>query len=199
MVIGSGTVSASANVLADRVLGLSEQQLHGLGRLDFGSLLAVTGIGPAVAARIVAAVELGRRVGSARSVPKEPITGPRDVHSIFASDLAHLAHEEFHVLLLNSQNAPICKRQVTRGILDASLIHPREVFRDAIVLHAASLILVHNHPSGNPEPSAEDLRVTQQLAKAGDHLGIQVLDHVILAAERFSSLSGRGCLRGAMG
>jgi len=147
-----------------------------------------------VSARIVAGIELGRRIGSARTARDEPIAGPGDVHELFAPALAYLPHEEFHVLLLNSQNAPICQRQVTRGILDASLIHPREVFRDAIVLRAASLIVVHNHPSGNPEPSAEDLQVTRQLSVAGDQLGIPVLDHIIIAGKTFSSLLGRGCL-----
>jgi DNA repair protein RadC len=108
------------------------------------------------------------------------------------TELECLGHEEFHVLLLNAQNAPMGRRQVTRGILDASLIHPREVFRTAILNNAAALVLVHNHPSGNPEPSGEDLRVTRLLVKAGHGLGIPVLDHVIIGAGRFVSLAGRG-------
>ena len=185
-----------AHRVAERVLDLSGGRLRDLARMDPGVLVGIPGIGPAMAARIVAAIELGKRVGSARSDHEDPISGPGDVHDIFAPALAHLAHEEFHVLLLNAQNIPICQRQVTRGILDASLIHPREVFRDAIVLRAAGLILVHNHPSGNPEPSAEDLKVTRQLSVAGDQLGIPVLDHIIVAGDTFSSLAGRGCLRG---
>lgn len=186
-----------AQQVAASVLDLSEGRLPELARIDAGVLVGIPGIGPAMAARIVAAIELGKRVGSARTRQDDPISGPGDVHDIFAPALAHLAHEEFHVLLLNAQNIPICQRQVTRGILDASLIHPREVFRDAIVLRAAGLILVHNHPSGNPEPSAEDLKVTRQLSAAGDQLGIPVLDHIIVAGGTFSSLAGRGCLRGA--
>ena len=199
LVIGSGSGSLSARTLAEQVLGLSGGYLRDLAQMDPGRLVEIPGIGPAVASRIVAAIELGRRVGSARSSREEPIAGPADVHDIFAPALAHLAHEEFHVLLLNSQNGPICQRQVTRGILDASLIHPREVFRDAIVLRAAALILVHNHPSGNPEPSTEDIKVTRQLSAAGEQIGIPVLDHVIVAGETFSSLAGRGCMRGAGG
>ena len=185
-----------ARRLAERVLDLSGGRLRELARIDPGRLTAIPGIGPAMAARIVAGIELGRRVGSARAEATDPITGPDDVHDLFAPTLGHLAHEEFHVLLLNSQNCPICQRQVTRGILDASLIHPREVFRDAIVLRAAALILVHNHPSGNPEPSQEDLKVTRQLSAAGEQLGIPVLDHIIVAGRTFASLAGRGCLRG---
>lgn len=194
LVIGSGVASTPAGTLAERVLSLSGGRLWNLGRVDQDRLTAISGIGAAGAARIVAAIELGKRVASAKTVREEPITGPRDVHSMFAPGLAHLPHEEFHVLLLDAQNAPICQRQVTRGILDASLIHPREVFRDAIVLRAAALILVHNHPSGNPDPSAEDLKVTRQLSSAGDHLGIPVLDHIIVAGKDFSSLAGRGCM-----
>ncbi|MXX71020.1 MAG: DNA repair protein RadC [Gemmatimonadetes bacterium] len=197
--IGAGSRAQPGRGLAGRVLDLSGGRLHELARMDFGRLMGIPGIGPAVASRIVAAIELGRRIGSARPAREDPITGPADVHDLFAPALAHLPHEEFHVLLLNSQNEPICQRQVTRGILDASLIHPREVFRDAIVLRAAALILVHNHPSGNPEPSGEDLQVTRQLSGAGDQLGIPVLDHVIVAGETFSSLAGRGCLGGAGG
>lgn len=202
LVIGSGSRSGgsvAAWELAGGVLALSDGRLGDLARLGPERLAAVPGIGPALASRIVAAIELGRRVASARYVSEDPIAGPQDVHEIFAPSLAHLGHEEFHVLLLNSQNGPLCQRQVTRGILDASLIHPREVFRDAIVLGAAALILVHNHPSGNPDPSAEDVRVTRQLASAGEQLGIPVLDHIIVAGDDFSSLASRGCMDGGGG
>ncbi len=194
LLIGAGSRALPARALAGRVLDLSGGRLHELARMDLGRLMEIPGIGPAMASRIVAGIELGRRIGSARPTRNDPIAGPADVHALFAPALAHLPHEEFHVLLLNSQNAPICQRQITRGILDASLIHPREVFREAIVLRAAALILVHNHPSGNPDPSAEDLQVTRQLGAAGDQLGIPVLDHVIVAGETFSSLAGSGCL-----
>ncbi|RMH19699.1 MAG: hypothetical protein D6701_04630, partial [Gemmatimonadetes bacterium] len=96
--------------------------------------------------------------------------------------LAHLDQEEFHALLLDTQHRVLREVRVTRGILDASLIHPREVFREAIVEGAAALILVHNHPSGDPQPSAEDRAVTRQLRSAGETLGIPVLDHVVVAA-----------------
>ena len=199
LLIGAGSSAQPASALADRVLNLSHGQLGELARIDMGRLMEIRGIGMAMAGRIVAAIELGRRVAAARLTRGEPIAGPADVHSLFAPALAHLPHEEFHVLLLDSQNAPICQRQITRGILDASLIHPREVFRDAIVLRAAALILVHNHPSGNPEPSPEDLHVTEQLGTAGDQLGIPVIDHIIVAGESFSSLAGRGNLQGTAG
>ena len=197
LLIGAGNSEQPAPALADRVLDLSRGHLGELARIDVGRLMEISGIGMAMAARIVAAIELGRRVASARLPRRDPIAGPADVYALFAPTLAYLPHEEFHTLLLDAQNAPICQRQVTRGILDASLIHPREVFRDAIVLRAAALILVHNHPSGNPEPSSEDVHVTEQLRGAGDQLGIPVIDHIVIAGESFSSMAGHRGLSGA--
>jgi DNA repair protein RadC len=106
--------------------------------------------------------------------------------------LKDLRQEEFHALLLNTQHRVLRTVLVTRGILDASLIHPREVFRPAVVESASGIILVHNHPSGDPSPSREDRRVTSQLSTAGAALGIPVLDHVIIGEGRFFSLAGEG-------
>ena len=195
LVLGAGGRTASATELAHSVLISTHGSLANLARLDAGQLARLPGIGEAAAGRIVAAVELGRRVARAAVAVGESITGPRDVWQYVSSQIGDLGHEEFHVVLLNAQNAPICSRQVTRGILDASLIHPREVFRDAIVLRAASMILVHNHPSGDPEPSREDIRVTHQLTRVGDEVGIPVVDHVIVAGRTFVSMASRGLLR----
>ncbi len=154
----------------------------------------VAGVGVATAARVLAALELGRRAARERTNTNEPVRGPADVFERMAPRLRDLRHEEFHVLLLNTQHAILREVLVTRGILDASLIHPREVLKAAIVESAAAVILVHNHPSGDPSPSAEDRVVTQQLATAGRAVGIPVLDHVIIAAERFRSLAQEGLL-----
>ncbi len=192
LIIG-GASGSSASSPAKAVLEeVSELPPPGLARLDLERLSGIRGIGPNVAARIVAGVELGRRIARAPRRRKDPVTSPEDVHKLFAPILGHLDYEEFHVLLLNSQNVPICTRMVTRGILDASLIHPREVFRDAIIRGAASIILVHNHPSGNPDPSPEDRSVTRALRAAGDQLGIPVLDHIIVAGAEHVSLASQG-------
>ncbi|MGI9627020.1 MAG: RadC family protein [Longimicrobiales bacterium] len=180
---------------AQRVLHSTGGSIGGLARMDPGQLAALEGVGGAGANRIVAALELGRRVVSSDGRDRTPVAGPKDVWRHMAARVGELAHEEFHVLLLNAQNVPICSRQVTRGILDASLVHPREVFRDAIVSRAASLVLVHNHPSGDPEPSREDVLVTRRLVRAGDELGIPVVDHVIIAGGSFVSLASRHLLR----
>jgi DNA repair protein RadC len=159
-----------------------------------GALEAEPGIGSASASRIVAALELGRRAASEPPGRDAPIRGPSDVFARLGPLLRDLRQEEFHALLLNSQHRVIRDVLVTRGILDASLIHPREVFRAAIVESAAGVILVHNHPSGDPTPSAEDRAVTRQLVSAGKAVGIPVLDHVVVGEGRFVSLLERGCL-----
>jgi DNA repair protein RadC len=148
------------------------------------------GIGLATAARIQAALELGRRVAAEPLEANGRIRGPDDVFQRMGPLLRDLRQEEFHALLLNTQHRVVRDVLVTRGILDASLIHPREVFRAAVVESAAGIILVHNHPSGDPTPSGEDRAVTRQLTSAGRAMGIPVLDHVIVGHERFVSLAG---------
>jgi DNA repair protein RadC len=127
-------------------------------------------------------------------MPGYPIRGPGDVFQLMGPRLRHLPQEEFHVLLLNTRHRVVREVAVTRGILDASLIHPREVFRTVIVEGAAGIILVHNHPSGDPTPSPEDRAITRQLSEAGRALGIPVLDHVVIGDGRFSSLAADGDL-----
>lgn len=167
-------------------------ECDGMPRLSFQRLASVPGMGPASAARLLAALELGRRVAvERRGVPRPRIRGPEDVYRRMAPQLRDLEHEEFHALLLNSQHAVIREVMVTRGILDASIIHPREVFRAAIEASAAAVILVHNHPSGDPTPSAEDVAVTRQMEDAGLTVGIPVLDHVVIGDGRWRAVRGK--------
>ena len=149
----------------------------------------VDGVGEATAARLAAAFELGRRAASAEAPEDQPIRGPMDVFRRMGPRLRDASQEEFHALLLNTRHRVIREVLVTRGILDASLIHPREVFRTAVSEGAANLVLVHNHPSGDPTPSSEDRAVTRQLAAAGRALGIPVLDHVVIGRGRYVSLA----------
>jgi DNA repair protein RadC len=125
-------------------------------------------------------------------VDRVRIAGPRDVYERCAPAMRDLAQEEFRVLLLNTQHAVTRELVVTRGILDASVVHAREVFKAAIAESAAAILLVHNHPSGDPAPSAEDREVTQQLAAAGMVLGIPVLDHVVIGDGRYVSFVEAG-------
>jgi DNA repair protein RadC len=162
-----------------------------------GVLEAEAGIGAATAARIQAALELGRRAQSEPPETDTRIRGPADVFQRMGPLLRDLRQEEFHALLLNTQHRVIRDVLVTRGLLDASLIHPREVFRPAIVESAAGVILVHNHPSGDPTPSVEDRAVTRQLSEVGRAIGIPVLDHVIVGEGRYVSLGEEGGPEGA--
>ena len=161
------------------------------------AICEVYGIGPAKAAKILAAMELGRRATEEVRGERDRIASPRDVYERMRLVMRDLPQEEFHVLLLNTQNQVLRDVVVTRGTLDASLVHPREVFRPALAESAASLILVHNHPSGEPTPSPEDRAVTVQLAEAGELLGIPVLDHVVVGEGRYVSFVESGILDGA--
>ena len=187
LLVGSGGREGSALDVADRILAAwgSPRALAAVGPDELG---AVSGVGVATAARIAAALELGRRAAAENGPERDRIRGPADVHRRMGPLLRDLRQEEFHALLLDTQHAVLRDVVVTRGILDASLIHPREVFRPAILESAAAVILVHNHPSGDPAPSAEDRAVTRQLAEAGRAIGIPVLDHVVVGDGRFATV-----------
>ena len=191
ILIGSGGAGGSALDVADGVLA-SHPSLCRMASLPAGVLEAEAGVGRATAARIQAALELGRRVAAEPAEANGRIRGPGDVFARMGPLLRDLRQEEFHALLLNTQHRVIRDVLVTRGILDASLIHPREVFRAAIVESAAGIILVHNHPSGDPTPSGEDRAVTRQLTAAGQAIGIPVLDHVIVGEGRYVSVGEEG-------
>jgi DNA repair protein RadC len=152
----------------------------------------VQGVGPAKAAKILAALELGRRAAEEARPERERVRNGRDVYERMRCVLRDLPQEEFHVLLLNTQNEVLRDVSGTRGTLDATIVHPREVFRAAIAESAASVVLVHNHPSGDPTPSVEDHVVTAQLRRAGDTLQIPVLDHVIVGEGRYVSFVEAG-------
>lgn len=196
ILVGSGGRGGSALTVAERVLAGVEGSVRKLAAADGATLQAVEGVGEATAARILAALELGRRAaaevseGNGESV----IRGPADVHRRLGPRLRDLRQEEFHVLLLDTRHRVRREVLVTRGTLDCSLIHPREVFRLAVLEGAAGVILVHNHPSGDPTPSPEDRAVTRQLADAGRAVGIPVLDHVVVGDGRWVSLSEEGGL-----
>lgn len=163
--------------------------LRELSQLSSTDLTTYDGVGPRTAARVRAALELGRRMCAEPEDNSDRIRGPGDVFARMGPALSALSQEEFHVLLLNAQHRVIAEVMVTRGILDASLIHPREVFRPAIQRNAAAVVLVHNHPSGDPTPSAEDRAVTRQLEAAGRSLGIPVLDHIVIGGNDYRAFS----------
>ncbi len=141
--------------------------------------------------RLAAAFALGRKVAAAGRRPRTSLRSPARVHELMASELRGLAQETFHVLLLDGKHRLRRRERVSAGTLTSSLVHPREVFGPAIRENAAALIVVHNHPSGDPEPSAEDLAVTRRLLQAGRILGVPLLDHVVVGDEGYVSIRDR--------
>lgn len=194
ILLGTGGGGAGVRELAGRLLQVGEGSLRRLVRRPRAELLRIPGIGPTKAARLLAAFELGARLAQETRPPVERIREPEDVVRLFQGRLRDLQVEEFHLLALDSQSQVLREVLVTRGLLNSSLVHPREVFRAAIAEAAAGIIVVHNHPSGDPTPSAEDRAVTQQLAAAGRLLDLPLYDHVIIAGDRFVSFACAGLL-----
>lgn len=195
ILLGTGSRRASALELGERLYERFDRSLRQLAAAPIGQLETVPGIGGARAVVIQAALEVGRRAAEEVRRESERIVAPRDVYRRFELRLRDLRQEEFHVLLLNTQNAVIRDVMVSRGTLDASVVHPREVFGPALAEAAASVVLVHNHPSGDPTPSAADRDVTRQMSEAGRVLGIPVRDHVIVGNGRYISFLDAGLLR----
>jgi DNA repair protein RadC len=194
LVLGSGSAGRSALELGTELLLRYDGSLRRLGAAEPAELRELPGIGPAGAAKIAAALELGRRLATEPASRGDRIRGPGDVFRRLGPLLRDRRQEEFWVLYLDSQNRVLSERRITVGLLNSSLVHPREVFAPAIARAAASLILVHNHPSGDPDPSPEDLDVTVQMVESGRLLGIPVRDHIVLGDTTFVSLLERGLM-----
>jgi DNA repair protein RadC len=193
VILGHGRAEASALDLANAVLA-GAGGLDRLARCEEGDLRGIPGIGAARAAQIVAAVELGRRTLTRAGRARVQVTSPRVVAELLLPLYGSRAVEQFGLVLLDTKHRVLRITLVSVGTLDASLVHPREVFREAAHAGAAALVLFHNHPSGDPEPSPDDVALTRRLASAGDLMGIEVVDHVILADARYCSFRERGLL-----
>lgn len=188
ILLHSGTLEQNALELARAML----QHFDGLpdiARRLPRELTKIRGMGPAKAATLVAAFELGRRFLSERKVPDRTFRSSRDAAGYFAPLLGGLKREVFRIAILDSRHRLIKAKTVTVGTLNLALVHPREVFREAIVEDAAGVVLVHNHPGGDPSPSEEDARLTRQLVGAGEALGIPILDHLIIASGGYFSFA----------
>lgn len=194
ILLGTGGAGRSALEVAAELLVPAEGSLRRLAARPAGELLRMPGVGPAKGARLLAALELGARLARETRPALPRIRSPEDVVRIAGPRLRDLPVEEFHLLALDSQSQVTRDVLITRGLLNSSLVHPREVFRAAIAEAAAGIILVHNHPSGDPTPSADDQAVTRQLVAAGELLDLPVYDHVIIAGDRYTSFATRGLL-----
>ena len=193
IVLGHGRARASALDLANAVLA-EAGGLHGLVRVQYESLTALHGIGAARAAQVAAAIELGRRTLTRAAGDRVQLRTPRAVAEYLLPLYGAQPVEQFGVLLLDTKRRVIRTRVLSVGTLDASIVGPREVFREAAAANAAAIVLFHNHPSGDPEPSRDDVVLTRGMVAAGLLMGIAVIDHVILGDVRYCSLREKGDL-----
>ena len=191
IIIRTGSRDANAIQLAESIL-YQFKDLRGINHASIEELCnAAAGVGEAKAAEIKAALELGRRLNQQDSEVVR-IKSPQDVAAWVMEELRYLQQEQFRILLLNTKNVIIACEEVSKGSLNSSIVHPREVFARAIRRSAAAIILVHNHPSGDPTPSQEDINITRRLVEVGRLVGIEVLDHLVIGDGVFSSLKEKG-------
>jgi DNA repair protein RadC len=191
LVLGAGSRKASVLELADSLLGSG---LRDLAARSLAELEGQRGVGRAKATRLLAALELGSRLASEGRTASPTLRTPEESARYLLPRYGARPVETFGLLALDARHRPKREIVVSVGCLTSSVVHPREVFQEAVVSRAAALILFHNHPSGDPEPSAEDVALTRRLASAGTLMGIEVLDHLVLGAGRFVSLKQRGIL-----
>ncbi|UQZ33090.1 hypothetical protein C2I18_05660 [Paenibacillus sp. PK3_47] len=191
ILLRTGTHRESAIQIAQQLLGQCGG-LRGLADLSIQELTNIKGIGPAKAVQLKAGIELGRRMANSRLTEPVTIRSPQDAAEILTEQLRYLQKEHFVCLFLNTKNHVIAQETLSMGSLNASIVHPREVFRAAMKYSSAAIICAHNHPSGDPTPSPEDISLTSRLAKAGEIVGIDVLDHLIIGDSRYVSLKEKG-------
>lgn len=193
IILRVGIKNHTAISLAHQILNNNDQGLRYFVNAPVEELKKVKGIGMAKATQIKAAIELGRRL-SVECPINRSIKSPLDIVEYLMEDMRYLLQEHFKVVLLNTKNKIISIEKITIGTVNASLVHPREVFKSAIKKSCTAMILVHNHPSGDPSPSAEDKGITKRLIEAGGIIGIDVLDHVIIGDGRYISFKEKGMI-----
>lgn len=193
VLLGTGTRNESAMGLAAKVLSAAGG-LEGLADLCPDDMSRLKGIGNAKACSLAAALELGRRMAAAGGRSSVRVGGPAEAAELFMESMRHLKKEHFRCALLNVKNEIICVENISVGCLNATHAHPRDVFEGAIRKGAASVIVAHNHPSGDPSPSDDDKKLTQRLAESGEILGIKLLDHIIVGNGIYFSMKEQGML-----
>lgn len=193
ILIGSGTKKESVMDLSNRVL-MHFEGLKLLSDATIEELTAIKGIGEAKGISILAALELGRRLQQYKPEKTYIIRSPEDGADYVMEEMRNLNQEHLVVLFLNTKNQIIHRETIFIGSLNASIVHPREIYREAVKRSAASIICAHNHPSGDPTPSQEDIHVTRRLVEAGKIMGIELLDHLVIGDHSFTSLKEKGYL-----
>ncbi len=188
LIIHTGTRNVSSLHLAEEVLSSGNGGISELGEIQYEDLLGITGIGPSKAMLILSVIELGKRIAMAPAARRKVIESSHDVADLLMERLRYEKKEHFKSILVNTKGEILSVDTVSIGALSSTVVHPREVFSSAVRKSAAGVIFVHNHPSGDPLPSEEDIVTTKRLVKSGEILGIRVLDHIIIGDGEFSSL-----------
>jgi DNA repair protein RadC len=192
ILIGSGSRSESAVDLSKRILNTYQNNLDALGKLSVQELSKFKGIGEAKAISIIAALELGRRRKEVDTPVLTSVFSSSDIFNVLESYFADLLHEEFWIILLNKRNAILNKILISKGGLAGTVADPKIIFKAALEHNAASIILAHNHPSGNLKPSPADIKLTKKIVEAGRMLDISILDHVIFCDKKYYSFADEG-------
>jgi len=193
IIIGRGVANRSVMSIAQELIAIFGS-IKAVSEASLQELTTIKGVGIAKATQIKACFELGKRQDLEVDKTNFDISSPQKVAKLISTTIKDKAKEHFKLILLNSRNKVIAVTHISTGTLTASLVHPREVFKEAIRHSAASVIIAHNHPSGDPEPSEEDIRMTKKLVEAGKLLGIEVLDHVIIGRDRPFSFKEKGMI-----
>ena len=194
LLLGSGTRNTTAVELARQILKGVGNNLHELGRKGVGDLVRIKGVGPAKAITVLAAMELGRRRAGMQHIDKVPVKSSEIVYKLFHPLLGDLEHEEFWLLMLNRANRVLGRYKVSQGGLSGTVIDTRIILKKALDNLASSIIVCHNHPSGNNQPSDADVKITGKLKKAAEMLEIKLLDHVIIADKSYFSFADEGLI-----
>ncbi len=191
IIINSGTTECSALELAKQIIHKAGG-VRGLADITMDELMSIKGIGESKATKIYAAFELSRRISKSKSILRYVIGSPESVADIYMEELRYQKKELVKLLILDTKGAIVGDVLLSEGSLNSSIVHPREVFKEAIIRSANRLVLIHNHPSGDPEPSAQDIQLTNRLTEAGRLIGIELLDHIIIGDGEYSSLKRLG-------
>lgn len=194
VIIRTGNREDTAIELGQRLISIDNTGIGFLADASFEELTKVKGIGECKASQIIAAVELGKRISAQRGEEKVKIASPIDIVNILMEDMRYLKKEHFKVAILDTKNQIITIENISVGNLNSSIVHPREVFNAAIRRSGNSIILIHNHPSGDPTPSKEDINITNRLIESGNILGIKVLDHIVIGDNKYISFKERNII-----
>ena len=194
IIIRTGNKNDTAIDLARKILSKDNRGLISLRDTTLQELMQTNGVGQCKAAQILAAIEIGKRINYREALGKVKVNDPSTIANLYMDEMRYLQKEHFRIVLLDTKNQIIVTEEISIGTLNASIVHPRDVFKAAIKRNSNAMILIHNHPSGDPTPSNEDINITNRLIDAGNLIGIKVLDHIIIGDNRYISFKEKNLI-----